>query len=261
VHYLIALRDSTASHPLPPLRPFTPFLLPLLSDSDAAVRALALKATIDIFSAPSVSPAAKADLKREMAKRDVNKKVQDTVLAAILGGGLERSTSSTSLASGSAASTAPAGHNGSTGELSDDGSAATSTTPRTNLTSSTGRAAGRSAGGATHSPLAALPAAAFLADPSAAPGPILEISPVYIASEKDLASEFDQMKSGFEGRESEHNWMLRDKSVAIIRGMIQASVHHDFADPFLAGIKSVQEGILKTVSWFQTSTLSSPTLY
>lgn len=243
MHYLIALRDPSADHPLPPLRPYTPFLLPLLSDSDPAVRALALKATIDIFSASSVTPAAKADLKKEMAKRDVSKKVQDTVLAAVLGGGgLERSPSSTSLTSGFATSTTPAGPHGTTD--SDDASA----TPRTKSATSAGRTSGRAGNGTTHSPLTALPAAAFLADPSAAPGPILEISPVYIASERDLANEFEQMKPGFEGRESEHNWMLRDKSIATMRGMLQGGVEKQFAEPFLTGVKSVQDGILKTVS-------------
>lgn len=202
------------------------------------MRALALRATVDIFSAPSVTPAARADLKKEMIRLDVGRKVQDTILAAVLGGGLERAPSGTSLGASATSTT----------QATPSSREAASTTPRAKDDGTP--SAVRPTTTSTPS-LPTLPAAAFLADPSSVPGPILEIQPVYVASEKDLANEFEQMKPAFEGRESEHNWMARDRSVATMRGMVQGGVQEKFAEAFLAGVKGVQEGILKTVSSLQ----------
>lgn len=39
-----------------------------------------------------------------------------------------------------------------------------------------------------------------------------------IASPKDMESEFAAMLSSFEGKETEHNWIQRDKYINRIRG-------------------------------------------
>lgn len=218
--YLLALRQPTASHPLPPLRPFTPFLLPLLADADPTVRALALSTTISIFSAPEVSAPARADLKKEMIKKDVSKKIQDTILAAVLGGGSASSTTEEG-GEGIAEETAPPAR------------------PRPLARSTTSALSSTSA----------LPAAAFSSEPLQGPA---DISPIYIASEKDLADEFEAMRAGFEGKETEFNWMVRDKSIGRIRGMLRGGVTSGaFAELFLAAFKGVLEGVLKTVSRFR----------
>jgi CLIP-associating protein 1/2 len=69
-----------------PLRPFVPLLITTLEDPDASVRDAARESTIEIFSHPAVSPAARADLKKELAKRGVRKATADAVLSAVLGG-------------------------------------------------------------------------------------------------------------------------------------------------------------------------------
>lgn len=246
LHYLTAIRDPILTHPLAPLRPFTPLLLPLLGDSDPHVRSLALSTTITIFSASNVTAPARADLKKAMIKLDVNKKVQETILSAVLGGGagsaagLERSQSGTSVGSASEMGSISA-------QLASVSVTGKSESGRSDASSSSPPAAiRRPPAPAPPSLLASLPSAAFPTDPTTvhAPG---EIQPVYIASERDLAAEFEGMKAGFEGKETEHNWMVRDRSVARIRGMLLGNVVEGYREGLLTGVKSVQDGIIKTV--------------
>ena len=153
-----------------------------------------------------------------MIKKDVSKKIQDTILAAVLGGG-------------SASSTTEEG-----GEGIAEQNVEPVVRPRPLARSTTSQISSTSA----------LPAAAFSTEPL--PG-MADISPIYIASEKDLTDEFEAMRGGFEGKETEFNWMVRDKSVGRIRGMIRGGVTNGaFAELFLSSFKGVLEGVLKTVS-------------
>lgn len=173
-----------------------------------------------------------------MIKLDVNKKVQETILAAVLGGGsgsMERAGSAASLASGNEKAGAGSDINGSSLSASAD-----PTSPPI--------ARSRPRPPSPASLVASLPSAAFPTDPSAIHAPTTDVQPVYIADLRDLQTEFERMTEGFEGKETEHNWMVRDRSIARIRGMVKGNVQERLLQPFLAGIKSVQDGIAKTVS-------------
>ncbi|CEQ39673.1 SPOSA6832_01208 [Sporobolomyces salmonicolor] len=254
LHFLLAIRapSSPSSTPLPPLRPFTPLLLPLLSDSDPSVRSVALTATITIFTAPSVAPAARADLKKAMLKFDVAKKVQDQILSAVLGSGggggvaIERSPSQGSTSSLGGRSDSSRGASASSRPASSPppGGPATRTRTRAQLAQ-------------TQPPslLSSLPAAAFPSDPSAVHSPSSsDISPVYLASERDLREQVERMKPCFAGKETEHNWMERDRSVATLRGMLLGGVAKgELVETFVRAVKEVQDGILKTCSSLRTT--------
>jgi CLIP-associating protein 1/2 len=75
-----------------------------------------------------------------------------------------------------------------------------------------------------------------------------------LASVEDLRREFEKMKPCFEGKETEHNWIERDRSVAVVRGMVEGGVTKqetpigDLREEFVKCIKEIQEGIIKTVS-------------
>jgi len=60
------------------------------------------------------------------------------------------------------------------------------------------------------------------------------------------------MKPCFEGKETEHNWIERDKSVGLIRGMLIGGVcereDQEWKEEFVKCVKEVQDGIMKTVS-------------
>lgn len=55
------------------------------------------------------------------------------------------------------------------------------------------------------------------------------------------------MKPHFEGRESEHNWLPREKAMIRIRGLLKGQAFSNYPDIFVSNIKSIMEGILKAV--------------
>lgn len=241
VHILATLRANSTSaestdRALPPLRPFTPLLLPLLADADPHVRAAALDSTIRIFTDLAVSDAARADLKKEMQRIGVAPKLQDQILAQVLGGGSQFHDRSPSSGGGSSSpssvtTAAPAVHS----SRAPTGNVTTSSTAASTSTSLPGGSAPTpSASTSTSAP---------------------DLAPVYIASERDLDAEFAAMRAGFEGRETEHNWTARDRSVARMRGMIVGGVtgRGDLCEAFVRNVRDVQEGIIKTASSLRTT--------
>ena len=69
-----------------------------------------------------------------------------------------------------------------------------------------------------------------------------------------MKSSFERMKPCFEGKETEFNWIERDKSIGEIRGMLTGGVcerdQEEWKEEFVKCIKEVQDGIIKTVSLF-----------
>lgn len=236
VHILATLRANNSTHnTLPPLRPFTPLLLPLLADADPNVRSAALDSTIRIFTDPAVSDAARADLKKEMQRVGVAPKIQDQILAQVLGGvrqSLDRSLSS----SGGGGATSPS-------------SATTTASAVHSSHAPVGDALGPSNDYNAASASTSLPGGAALTPSAPTSTSAPDLAPVYIASERDLDAEFTAMRAGFEGRETEHNWTARDRSVARMRGMIAGGVtgRGDLCEAFVRNVRDVQEGIIKTV--------------
>lgn len=55
------------------------------------------------------------------------------------------------------------------------------------------------------------------------------------------------MKPCFEGKESEHNWQQREKSIYKIRGMLLSDAHLHFNEAFIAALKRAADWILKAV--------------
>lgn len=53
----------------------------------------------------------------------------------------------------------------------------------------------------------------------------------------------------FEGKETEHNWQLRDRAVSRVRGMLKGEVHLRYTDVFMDGLRGgFMTNTLKTVS-------------
>lgn len=79
------MADIRRAHHLFPIRPYLPILVSTLEDSDSAVRETAKTSVVTLFTGPGASDAARADLKRELAKKGVRKTIVDAVLAKVLG--------------------------------------------------------------------------------------------------------------------------------------------------------------------------------
>jgi len=69
----------------------------------------------------------------------------------------------------------------------------------------------------------------------------------YIASKGDLEYEIQGMVAAFEGRESEQNWTLRDKHITRLRGLVRGNAYKEYPTAFMAGIGTLQSGIVKGV--------------
>lgn len=85
------------------------------------------------------------------------------------------------------------------------------------------------------------------------PTEIVPMDPLYIHSQRDLEDAFREMQPHFEGRETEHNWIPRDKSVTKLRRLTSGNAPTDFHVAFLIGIKSLIDGINKVANSLRTT--------
>lgn len=84
----MTLANIRRTHHLFPIRPYLSLLVDCLEDTDSHVRDVARVSVVELFTGPGVSDAARADLKKEMAKKGVRKTIVDGVLAKLLDGSI-----------------------------------------------------------------------------------------------------------------------------------------------------------------------------
>ena len=101
--------------------------------------------------------------------------------------------------------------------------------------------------------------ATSISNSSARPAtPLLEakvehVEPSYVNTQRELDEIFKDMHQFFEGKESEQNWLKREQSCTKIRRLNAGNAPSDFREGFIAGIKSLLDGILKAVNSLRTS--------
>ncbi|KAJ4472277.1 clasp N terminal-domain-containing protein [Lentinula aciculospora] len=224
-----------------PLRPYLPLLVDCLEDTDAHVRDCARQSIIELFSGPSVTDAARADLKKEMTRKGVRKTIVDGVLSKLLSGnGVDSGLQSPS---GSENGDAPGGYIPPSLALQGrKPSGPPALLPRS----------------LSQSGIARPPSRAAALDSSTPPTPTTEapaeVKPVYIASIRDLENEFQGMEKAFEGKETEHNWSTREQSIQRVRGMLKGDVHQKYFDSFIACLKQgFIQWSLKTLASLRTT--------
>lgn len=89
---------------------------------------------------------------------------------------------------------------------------------------------------------------------STLPGNEMEaLPPAHVNTNRELEEIFQDMTPSFDGRESEHNWLARERNVKKLRNLVRGNAYTDFPTTFQAGIKSLLDGILKTVNSLRTS--------
>ncbi|KAL9600055.1 MAG: hypothetical protein Q9219_003425 [cf. Caloplaca sp. 3 TL-2023] len=77
--------------------------------------------------------------------------------------------------------------------------------------------------------------------------------PQDMASRYDLDDVFWDMRDCFQDKETEQNWIPRDKAVMRLRKITMGNSPTEFRDAYLAGIKSLLEGIIKTINSLRTT--------
>ncbi|ESK97479.1 heat repeat containing protein [Moniliophthora roreri MCA 2997] len=243
---ILILVHIRRQHHMFPIRSYLPLLVGCLEDTDAHVRECARQSVVELFTGPAVTDAARADLKKEMTKRGVRKTIIEGVLSKLLGSGFDNGSNPASREGSENGDARPKEYVPPSIALQQRKASATSVTsmPRTT-----------SYGSVKEVPRPLSRAAA--ATPPPAPSPTTEsssdVSPVYIASAKDLETEFSNMAKPFEGKETEHNWALREQAILRVRGMLKGDVHRRYSDIFLASLKEFIQWSLKTLTSLRTT--------
>lgn len=68
----------------------------------------------------------------------------------------------------------------------------------------------------------------------------------------------DTLLLSFQGKETEHNWLLREKAVNRVRGMLKGDVYSRYPDSFVVGLRSgFLEGSLKALASLRTTLCSA----
>ncbi|KAH9999414.1 clasp N terminal-domain-containing protein [Russula vinacea] len=220
---VLTLVDIRRAHHLFPIRPYLPMLVGALEDSDSTVP----------------SDAARADLKRELAKKGVRKTIVDTVLTKVLG------SDNASTAAGE-------------GTEAPGTSQSQVATKKEYIPPSLALQAQKSVGGSdfpapgpsTVSRTASHNSVKELSRPdsrAAAASPIpsggdttTSVQAVYVASSRDLDTEFADMLKSFE------------VTVTRVRGMLKGDVHTRYAETFISHLKSFIDASLKTLASLRT---------
>ncbi|KAH6112025.1 microtubule binding protein STU1 [Parastagonospora nodorum] len=85
------------------------------------------------------------------------------------------------------------------------------------------------------------------------PTEAVTMDPIHIYTQRELEDIFRDMAPPFEGRESEGNWLARDKNTTKLRRILMGNAPAEFPGAFVAGIKSLLEGILKVANTLRTT--------
>ncbi|RHZ66676.1 suppressor of tub2 mutation [Aspergillus turcosus] len=80
-----------------------------------------------------------------------------------------------------------------------------------------------------------------------------KIDALYVSSSRQVDEMFRDMMPHFEGRESEDNWLHREKNVLTLRRLTHGNAPDDYASAYLAGLKSLLDGIFKVVNSLRTT--------
>lgn len=79
------------------------------------------------------------------------------------------------------------------------------------------------------------------------------MDPIHIYTQRELEDVFRDMAPCYEGRESEGNWLARDKNCTKLRRILKGNTPNEFHGAFIAGIKSLLDGILKVANTLRTT--------
>ncbi|KAL5086092.1 hypothetical protein Trisim1_009719 [Trichoderma cf. simile WF8] len=83
--------------------------------------------------------------------------------------------------------------------------------------------------------------------------PAEAVEPQYVNTHRELDDIIKEMAPHFEGKESEHNWMKREKGIVTLRRLVAGNSPADFLDTFMPGLKALLDGIIKAVNSLRTS--------
>ncbi|KAH7385569.1 protein STU1 [Phaeosphaeria sp. MPI-PUGE-AT-0046c] len=199
-----------------PFRAYSPQLIANLEDADAGVRDTAKHAVVDLFS--SAPEHAKANLKKQLVATNVRKAIATYITAHL---------------DGAATAAAPREE-----ELPPP------PPPQRERPLPTQRA---------HTLQPDHGIADSLAAELPPPTEAVVMDPIHIYTQRELDDIFRDMAPCFEGKENEQNWLARDKNTTKLRRILMGNAPSEFTGAFIAGIKSLLDGILKVSNTLRTT--------
>ncbi|KAJ5224765.1 Protein stu1 [Penicillium citrinum] len=229
---MLWLSSMTRNHGLL-FRQYVPSLVACLEDADSAVRDTARSVVVELFK--NGSARAKSDLQKQLVARGVRKSIANAILSNIgLGAEPEGSARPISRAERPVSVMSTRSH---AVDMHDDDQGAIKIAP----------------------PLPPQEAPSRPKTPAEAPSvqkPLTEedgLEPFLVSSSRDIEDTVRDMAYWFEGKESEDNWMKREKSAILLRRMTRGNAPHDFSQTFVHAIKSLLDGIFKVVHSLRTT--------
>ncbi|EER40704.1 HEAT repeat protein [Histoplasma capsulatum var. duboisii H88] len=230
-------------------RTYVPSLVACLEDADSGVRETAKATVIDLFQ--NAPPRALSDLKKQLQSHNVRKSITNSILSSI---GVDQDLSSSMQSQPRSDILRPESSFSSHREPQ-----------RPNSVLSTRSISNGEAANPPKPPRGDLPRRDAVLSHSVSVesfptvvgnAEIVEVEtvdPLYLNSHRELDEIFREMLPYFEGRESEQNWILREKSILKLRRITKGNAPTDFQHNYLVGIKSVLDGILKAVNSLRTT--------
>jgi CLIP-associating protein 1/2 len=85
------------------------------------------------------------------------------------------------------------------------------------------------------------------------PTEAVPMDPIHIYTQRELEDIFRDMAPPFEGKETEGNWLPRDKNVMKLRRITKGNAPLEFHAAFVTGVKSLLDGILKVANSLRTT--------
>ena len=83
------------------------------------------------------------------------------------------------------------------------------------------------------------------------------VEPLLVSSPRDIDDLVRDMLPWFDGKESEDNWLKREKNVILFRRLTCGNAPHDFSQSYLGATKTLLDGIFKVVSSLRTTLCSN----
>jgi CLIP-associating protein 1/2 len=80
-----------------------------------------------------------------------------------------------------------------------------------------------------------------------------QVEPSYVNTQRELDEILKEMQGWFEGKETEQNWSKREESMTKLRKLIAGNAATDFPDVFLSGLRTLLDGIIKSINSLRTS--------
>ncbi|KAI2790963.1 Protein stu1 [Penicillium oxalicum] len=241
---MLWLSNMTKHHGLL-FRQYVPSLVLCLEDADSAVRDTARLVVVELFrNAPA---RAKSDLQKQLLAQGVRKSIANAILSGI---GLTDSEPPSSVRSMSRAERpiSVMSSRSNVRDLVEEESEPTRNRPessRSHYDRST--PAPTEAPSRPKTPAAesqSLPQASYEDD---------GIEPLLVSSARDIDDTVRDMLPWFDGRESEDNWLKREKNVILFRRLTRGNGPHDFTQSYINGVKTLLDGIFKVVHSLRTT--------